>query len=207
MMPLTVEQLLEADGKCFNCGCGIIMDNMITSTSCVFVRRGQKKKYWAESNKLVNRDILRLKKRYPEKWELYLADTEKIGIPGFIDPKSHPKTFVCLAVTHNEPTNIFHNTEKCVIHKVDYYKNIRTTKESDVETFKETLRAGVIFKILKKQKEKGEPKELTDYTLETGNQILLTAGKKFVGVFEVTKGGLIPVKHLLSAKLVMCSQI
>ena len=128
---------------------------------------------------LWNRDILRLKKRYPEKGIIF-GDTEKIDIPGFIDPKSHPENLYMPCCYDNEPTNIFHNTEKCVIHKVDYYKNIRTTKESDVETFKETLRAGVILKILKKQKEKGEPKELTDYTLETGNQILLTVAKNLL---------------------------
>ena len=91
MMPLTSTQIIENDGKCFNCGNGIITDNMITSGSTVFIRRGQKKKYWAETGKKANAEISKLKKRYPEKWALYLADTEKLGIPGFIDPKSHPE--------------------------------------------------------------------------------------------------------------------
>ena len=89
-MPLTSTQIIENDGKCFNCGNGIITDNMITSGSR-FIRRGQKKKYWAETGKKANAEISKLKKRYPEKWALYLADTEKLGIQVLLILKSHPQ--------------------------------------------------------------------------------------------------------------------
>ena len=181
MMPLTIEQLLESDGKCFNCQSGIILDNTITSTSTVFVRRGQKKKYWAETGKRANADIVRLKKKYPDKWALYLSDTEKFGIPGFIDPKSHPEN-LCMPCCYssNEPTNIFNNTDKCVEHNVDYYIVISTTKKAEVESFIKTLRADSIITIRNSS-------DVIDYTLKTGDQILISAGKKYSGVFKINE--------------------
>ena len=183
MMPLTALQLIESDGKCFNCGNGVITENMITSNSSVYIRRGQKKKYWAETSKKTNAEIKALKKKFPEKWAMYLADTEKLGIPGFIDPKSHPEN-LCMPCCYssNEPTNIFNNTDKCVDHPVDYYKLISTTSEAEINKFVKTLMKGSIITIRNKEEE-------IDYELETGNQVLVSAGKKFRGVYKITDTG------------------
>ena len=195
MMPLTATQLIEADGKCFNCGNGIITDNMITSSSTVFIRRGQKKKYWAENSKKTNAEISALKKKFPQKWAMYLSDTEKLGIPFYRPSKSHPEN-LCMPCCYssNEPTNIFNNTDKCVDHPVEYYILISTTSEAEINKFVKTLKNGLTVSIRNKVEE-------VEYELETGNQVLISAGKKFKGVHKITETGSILVSSYTDREL------
>ena len=54
MFPLTPEQLIENDGTCFNCGSGIINENIITNKKTILIRRGGSNKYWSETERTPN---------------------------------------------------------------------------------------------------------------------------------------------------------
>ena len=73
-------------------------------------------------------------KKYGEKYNTFLKDSEKWGIPGLIDPKSHPSQLCmpcCYSTTESpEKTKpIIKNIDKCLKHTVTYWKNFKTEQE------------------------------------------------------------------------------
>ncbi len=78
----------------------------------------------------------------------------------------------------NEPTDIFNNTDKCVEHNVEYYILISTVNISEVEAFVKSLKPDSIITIRNKT-------ESIDYPLNLGDQILVSAGKKYFGIFKI----------------------
>ena len=146
MFPLTPEQLIENDGTCFNCGSGIINENIITNKKTILIRRGGSNKYWSETERTPE-FIQQIKDKYPDKWNEYLEFTEKIGIPGFIDPKSHPNNLCmpcCFSGLEIGEPQVFKNVDKCVHHHVDYYVKI---VEGDLEKVPELVATYILEKL------------------------------------------------------------
>ena len=191
MFPLTPIQLIENNGECFNCGSGIMNKNTITTKKTILIRRGGSNKYWSETIK-TPAFIQEIKDKYPEKWNEYLEFTEKIGIPGFIDPKSHPND-LCMPCCFSglEITNVYKNVEKCMHHHVSYYIKI-IEKDAEkvpelVASFISTLKLGETIRVNDK-----------DYILKLGDQILISGNSQYMGVFKITEKTAIPVKTFTS---------
>ena len=195
MFPLTSEQLIENDGVCFNCGSGIMNESIITNKKTILIRRGGSNKYWSETVKTPE-FIQKIKDKYPEKWNEYLEFTEKVGIPGFIDPKSHPNN-LCMPCCFSglDVTNVFKNVDKCIHHHVDYYvKIIEANLEKVPEliaSFVSTLKVGETIRV-----------NDTDYTLKIGEQILISGNSQFMGVFQINEKAAIPVKKFTIRELI-----
>ena len=179
-------------------GSGIINENIITNKKTILIRRGGSNKYWSETVKTPE-FIQEIKDKYPDKWNEYLEFTEKIGIPGFIDPKSHPNN-LCMPCCFSglDVTNVFKNVDKCIHHHVDYYvKVIEATLEKIPEliaSFVSTLKVGEIIRVNDKE-----------YTLNLGEQILISGNSQYMGVFQITDKAAIPVKKFTIRELMITS--
>ena len=186
--PLTINQFLANDGKCPFCNGNIITNSTITKTNTVLIRIGGKKKYWGDAK--LNAEFI---KKYGEKYNTFLKDSEKWGIPGLIDPKSHPSQLCmpcCYSTTESpEKTKpIIKNIDKCLKHTVTYWKNFKTKQECI--DYSKDINLGNEIDTSEDERTR------ESYILREGDEVLLTYNVldkentyKYYNIFKVTKKG------------------
>ena len=174
MVPLTVKQFLDNDGKCPFCSGKPIIDEGKGSKSLppdqtILIRRGGSNNYWG------NTELLKKKiEEWGPKWEKYLKGTEKDAFPGFLDPKLHPKGLAmpcCNIYPHK-------NYALCMVHRVKLITDKSQTGELEdgdqIVLFKKDGK-DILFSGVK-EKHNGTLKSVSAFT---NLEIQLTTGMHF----------------------------